>query len=249
MRLSIEFSFKDKLVLPIHYNHILQGFIYNNISDNAFRNFLHDEGYKYEKRSFKLFTFSRIFGQFKMDKQSNTITFSSPIKLIVSSILDDFVNDFASTLIKKDDLILGKTQIRLEKIEVFSHPEVEEEIVIKMLSPTVTYSTVDVHGKKKTIYHKPGDGVFSELAYKNLQKKYKSFYGKDMPECEFSIKPVNDEKIKMISANYRGFIIKGWIGEFIMKGSKELIKLAYDTGLGSKNAQGFGCFEIVGVRR
>ncbi len=118
-----------------------------------------------------------------------------------------------------------------------------------MLSPVVTYSTVDIHGKKKTIYYKPGDGVFSELAYKNLQKKFKSFYGKDAPECEFSITPVNDKKIKMISANYRGFIIKGWIGEFIMKGSKELIKLAYDTGLGSKNAQGFGCFEIINVRR
>ena len=58
MRLEIELGFDDKLVLPIHYNNIVQGFIYNNIEDEIFKTFLHEEGFQYGKRSFKLFTFS-----------------------------------------------------------------------------------------------------------------------------------------------------------------------------------------------
>jgi CRISPR-associated endoribonuclease Cas6 len=248
MRLSIEIAFEDNLTLPIHYNHILQGFIYSNISDNAFRSFLHDEGYKYEKRKFKLFTFSRIMGNFKVNNQDKTITFTSPIRLMVSSVLDDFVNDFASTLIKTDNLLLWKTPVKFKSMEVHSFSKAAEKVKISMLSPMTTYSTVEVHGKKKTIYHKPGDEIFSKLVYENLKKKYKSYYNEDIPECDFSIEPVNKDYMKLISANYRGFIIKGWLGEYELTGSPEIIKFAYDVGLGSKNAQGFGCFEIRDIK-
>jgi CRISPR-associated endoribonuclease Cas6 len=35
------------------------------------------------------------------------------------------------------------------------------------------------------------------------------------------------------------------MGRFKLKGSPALMSIAYDTGLGSKNSQGFGMFEIV----
>jgi|LSQX01.3.fsa_nt_gb CRISPR-associated endoribonuclease Cas6 len=244
MRFKIELAFQGELTLPIHYNHILQGFIYNNISDDAFRQFLHDEGFKYERRNFKLFTFSRIFGNFKMDAGAKTISFTSPIKLIVSSVLDDFVNDFGSTLLRKDSLILGKTPVKFTSLEVEKYQESSEEVTITMLSPMTSYSTVEVHGKKKTIYHKPGEEVFNKLVYENLKKKYKSYYGKELPESDFSLEPVNEKDIKLIIARYRNFIIKGWTGDYILKAHPEVIGFAYDVGLGSKNAQGFGCFEI-----
>lgn len=248
MRLKIELAFEDKLTLPIHYNHILQGFIYSNISDNAFRSFLHDEGYKHEKRSFKLFTFSRIFGDYNMDGINKTITFTSPIKIFISSVLDDFVNDFGSTLIKSDNLILGKTPVKFTSMEVQSCKNIAEEVQISMLSPMTTYSTVEVHSRKKTIFHKPGDEIFSKLAYENLKKKYKSYYNEELLESDFSIEPINKKNMKLIAAKYRGFIIKGWNGNYVLKAAPEIIKFAYDVGLGSKNAQGFGCFEIRNIK-
>lgn len=244
MRLEIEFTFGGSLTLPIHYNHIVQGFIYNNISDSALRKFLHDKGYKYEKRNFKLFTFSRIMGDFIINKKESTITFLSPIRLVISSVLDDFINDFVTTLMKREDLRLKNTPINFNKMEVHTYNKKSDEVHISMLSPMTTYSTVEKHGKKETIYHKPGDDIFAKLVQKNLQKKYKSIYGDEAPTEELLIKPVNEKKMKLISAKYRGFIIKGWLGEYILKGNPELIKLAYDTGLGSKNAQGFGCFKV-----
>lgn len=39
--------------------------------------------------------------------------------------------------------------------------------------------------------------------------------------------------------------IKAWLGIYRLQGEPELISLAYDTGFGSKNSQGFGMFEIL----
>ena len=48
----------DEIVLPIHYNYIVQSAIYNSISDEL-ADFLHNTGYSTEKRTFKLFLFHR----------------------------------------------------------------------------------------------------------------------------------------------------------------------------------------------
>jgi len=44
---------------------------------------------------------------------------------------------------------------------------------------------------------------------------------------------------------YKNFLIKGWMGTFRLQGLKKALKLAYDAGLGSKNSQGFGMFEVI----
>ena len=51
VRITITFQADGEVDLPIQYNHILQGFIYNNLSDHDYRRFLHEEGYQYEKGS------------------------------------------------------------------------------------------------------------------------------------------------------------------------------------------------------
>jgi CRISPR-associated endoribonuclease Cas6 len=47
MRLEITFEHYG-LNLPIHYNQIVQGFIYNHISEELAK-WLHDEGFAYER--------------------------------------------------------------------------------------------------------------------------------------------------------------------------------------------------------
>lgn len=249
MRLEIELGFDDKLVLPIHYNNIVQGFIYNNIEDEIFKTFLHEEGFQYGKRSFKLFTFSRLFGRFQMDTKNETITFTSPVQLIVSSAVDEFVENLANSLIKNDDLFLGRTSVYINNISAYDYKKNCNSGVITMLSPMVTYSTVTLMRKKKTIYHRPSSEIFNKLMYENLRKKYEIIYGGQPDDEVFSIEPLNDTDIKMNIIKYHGIIIKGWMGKYRLEGQPELIKIAYETGLGSKNSQGFGCFAIIPERR
>ena len=59
MKLKIELFSDKPVVFPRGYNEYLQAMIYNNI-DKEQAQWLHDKGYAYEKRSFKLFVFSDI---------------------------------------------------------------------------------------------------------------------------------------------------------------------------------------------
>ena len=56
LRVSLEAD-GGSLRAPVHYNHLLQGLIYNNL-DRALSKWLHEKGHTYGQRRFKLFTFS-----------------------------------------------------------------------------------------------------------------------------------------------------------------------------------------------
>jgi len=50
-----------------------------------------------------------------------------------------------------------------------------------------------------------------------------------------------DEKVVL----FKDTVIKGWMGIYKLKSHPKILKLAYDTGLGSKNSQGFGMWEVI----
>ncbi len=81
MRVVLEFIGDKELHLPIQYNHIVQGFIYNSMTDGDFSAFMHDEGFKHGKRQFKLFTYSRLEGEFRLLKREDKILLKPPFKL------------------------------------------------------------------------------------------------------------------------------------------------------------------------
>lgn len=62
------------LVLPIHYNYLVQSALYHSIEPEL-ANFLHEKGYTVGKRSFRLFCFSLLQGAYQMNNKEKTITF------------------------------------------------------------------------------------------------------------------------------------------------------------------------------
>jgi CRISPR-associated endoribonuclease Cas6 len=48
---------------------------------------------------------------------------------------------------------------------------------------------------------------------------------------------------------YRGTVIKGWTGLYELDLPEPFFLLAYDSGLGSKNSQGFGMVEVVDAQK
>ena len=243
MRLAITFASKNEVILPIHYNELLQGLIYH-LLDKALAEKLHNEGFVYRKRKFKLFTFSRIFG--KLKKEGDKFKISSPFKLFISSPYTEMLQSFTSNLIKKPEISLDQNKIWIESIEILAIPEIKKEIFIRMLSPLTIYSTLySPDGKKKTYYYNPSEKEFPMLIKENIIKKYKAFYGKMPSSEEFFIEPIKLDNRNEKIVIYKGFVIKGWMGKFKLRGEPELLKLAYDAGLGAKNSQGFGMFEII----
>ncbi|QER42557.1 CRISPR-associated endoribonuclease Cas6 [Thermodesulfobacterium sp. TA1] len=243
MRLAITFVSEKEAVLPIHYNEVLQGLIYH-LLDRALAEKLHNEGFVYQKRRFKFFTFSRIFG--KLEKERDKFKISSPFKFFISSPYTEMLLSLTSNFLYNKEIQLDVNRVWLESIKVLPSPEIRKEILIRMLSPLTVYSTLyGADGKKKTYYYHPNEKNFSMLVKENIIKKYKAFYKKMPPSEEFFIEPIKLEKGNEKIIIYKGFVIKGWMGNFVLRGDPELLRLAYDAGLGAKNSQGFGMFEVI----
>ena len=157
-------------------------------------------------------------------------------------------------MIGNDNLNIYGRKLTLTSVAVLpdlQDVDFSEEVTIKMLSPVVAYNTVRKGNSSRTIYFSPWDEWFSELIRMNLERKYQLIYGERLQDADIRIEPIGpkDERYCKV-LDYKNTVIKGWNGIYKLKGNRELIKVAYDTGLGSKNSQGFGCFEVIeGLRR
>ena len=63
MQLTLNFDAPSPVELPVHYGHLVQGMLYHEMENPLLRSYLHEQGFQFEKRRFKLFTFSRLMGQ------------------------------------------------------------------------------------------------------------------------------------------------------------------------------------------
>lgn len=289
MRAYLTFTAEKTITLPIHHNHILQAFIYNSFADETFAKFLHEQGYKWKKRNFKLFSFSRLQGEMNMDHDKKVISFKPPVTLVISSIKDIIIEDLITNIIKKDYLHLAHQEIFLDEVRIKNYnfnqqgrsgqdrveqnqnmkeidktdnnkadknavKEREENdgnnsYIIKFLSPVTAYRTEIENGSKKTIYFQPWEKEFQSLLKTNLLKKYEIIHNKQINKGKFTITPQfeNGEK-KFTIIIFKGFVIKGWTGQFVISGDSELLQIGYDSGLGAKNSMGHGLFEVVEER-
>lgn len=244
MRISIQFSSDKDIALPLHYNYMIQSFIYSNIDEKLSR-FLHEKGFIDGKRKFKGFAFSRLLSSGrKVLSNRKEIFVKPPFVLVVASPVDIFIESLAEKILKRNNLSLNQNKVYVESINVHVLPKFENSVTAKMLSPITVYSTLNKpDGGKKTYYYSPLEREFSELIVANLLKKHRAYYRKNL-NGSLVVEPARvsnrDEKIIF----YKGTVIKGWMGTYKLKGSPELIRLAYDSGIGSKNSQGFGCFKI-----
>ncbi|MEY8765058.1 MULTISPECIES: CRISPR-associated endoribonuclease Cas6 [Clostridium] len=243
MRLNINLGFKKKLSLPIHYNNILQAVILNWLGNENYQKFIHDFGYKVGKRKYKLFTFSKIYGKFKIDRERKTIDFFDNAHFTISSLENKFLSYLATNVIEKDNFKFGNNIVNVNSIETVNNKISEREEVYTK-SPIVMYSTFKNYKGNKTYYYSPLEREFSELIRKNLIHKYEAYYNKLPLRDDFSISPINKKGLKERVVIYKDYVIKGWDGEFLLEGSEELMNIAYNAGIGSKNSQGFGCVEI-----
>ena len=242
MRITIRLWGEGECVLPVHYNHIVQAFIYESLGE--LRERWHDEGFVLGKRRFKPFTFSRLMGKCKLE--NDKIRFQYPIELKISSPMVEFMEELACNLARRPEFRLGGNQVVVEAINVEFMPEIHGEERIRMISPMTMYSTVKtVDGRRKTYYYSPVEKEFAKLIGENLVKKYRALYGEEPENVTFHIEPIGFKSGWLKIIKYKGTVIKGWMGDYRVDGAQELIKLAYEAGLGAKTAQGFGMFEIV----
>ncbi len=228
--------------LPVHYNHVIQGFIYRHL-DAEMATSLHDEGFVEGKRRLKMFVFSRLMGNSVV--RDGHIVFSQQFSLVVASPEVGFLETLALHVMDAGELQLGDNRVRLASVEVAAEEAYQCPVLLQALSPVTVYSTLSrADGRRKTYYYSPFEPEFSEQIVCNLQRKWRVLYGSEVSAEGATVKPWRVNTRNQHIALYKGTVIKGWSGIYEAYLPEPLFRMALDAGLGSKNPQGFGCVSV-----
>ena len=246
MRIYVEFEGKDPIVVNINYNRAVNHFIYSILDSEEYRDFLTNQAYKADGRIFKFFTFSRLQGDFKVfeKKGQKVMLFSNTVRLIISSPVEAFIISFIKGILKKNTIDFCGNEVFLKRVDLWQQKGFKNRCIIKMLTPVVVYRK-----DSKTVLNRrflsPFEEDFEMVIKENIKSKLKAL-DITTEKFDFSIKPLNviEEKDKKIIKISNDFVI-GWMGKYLIEGTKETIEIAYYSGLGAKNSLGFGMFDIV----
>ena len=240
MQLKIKHKVDEPLELPLNYHYIIQSIIFHALKKKPeYSEFLHDKGYVDNKRTFKLFTFSLLKGPYQI--RGKKIIFVDEVSFEIRSIeprmLKIIKGGFENSGITYLGQHYGDVQAYLENKEVD-----ESEITIKMCSPICVYSTDQENGK--TYYYHPESEEFICQINDNFKRKYEAYTGVTVKsDVVIEVKKLHP-KDKYVT-KYKGIYINAWLGTYVLKGERQYLNFLYQTGLGSKNSQGFGMFEIL----
>lgn len=245
MRLKIKFKSDTVIVLPIDYNYYIQSMIYKNISDEQFADFLHNKGYSYETRTFKMFTFSRLEGNSRLNKVTKEISFiDKEMTLIISSANDKMIEYLSCSFMLNDTCYLKGNNLKIDSVEILKEAITDNVIEVTTLTPVVVYSTL---ASRQTVYYSPEDYCFNNRIRENIIRKFSAFTGtpiEHLKDIDFQINVKKGRKIIKKVVKYKNFIIIGYLSTFVLRGESNILQFAYDCGIGDKSSLGFGLLQI-----
>lgn len=245
---SISLAFDaSTLNIPFSYHHQVQGLIYG-LLDGGGGGLMHDQSIDSGKRQYKLFTFSSLRGG-KVSQDRKALLFDRSVFLDVRSVRSEFCDALLDGLDKSKSFYLFGQHLNLRSVEVKEAPIKQSELRIKMLSPLTVHRTNENHF---THYFSPLDPDFGEEIHRNFARKYHAFTG-EMPTSGITITASavssKDKYVtlykKADSTGGKDIYITGWRGEYELKGRPDYLTFLYYCGLGARNSDGFGMFELL----
>ena len=240
------------ILLPESYNYFLQSYIYTSISA-ALSKKLHDKGWEYGKRRFKMFTFSQLYAARSerflsatspSQPQKRHIRLSSPCWFFLSSPEQQILQELAQSLLADKEARLGNNILRLNSVTILQSPDFLPDeintIDVRTMSPITVYKTDETH---HTTYFSPHDAAFAAYIRENARRKFAAYAGHEPDLTGFDITPI-DERNHPVTIDFKGTMIRGYAGGFHLTGHAELLRFLYDVGVGSKNSEGCGMIEL-----
>ena len=230
-------------ILPFDYHYHLSSamYRYKRIANEDLATRLH------YSREIKTFTFSEIIVPNRKVHPKGSPNEGIEIKdnrayLIYSSPSKDFVEAVVEGLLAEPELRVGKLKFTVDGVEILKNPDVEWHTVhFRTLSPIVM-STRNAEGKKVPLL--PDSKEWYVNLEKNIKHGYEVFYGEE-PRGKVEIEALRVKMKKYEFPKEKGGKIQAVHGHFIFRGSPELIRFAYEAGVGERGAMGFGCLEVV----
>ncbi len=240
MRVIIELESRNRIKLPHSINSVLQSFLYAVVKGDSEFDKMH------KSISYKNFTFSTIRERFR--KIDGGRLYGNCISFVFSTNHQSFINTLLNSIMFSSNLDLAGNPVNFKSVSPIQNKIISTTEKIKTLSPITVYDDiVNSEGKKFRSYCLD---VYSErftrLLRNNLIRKASKLYDWDLSNAEFAIECLSNPRIVSATYKHKNNVIKGIDAIFKLSGDVKLIQIAYEVGLGSKNAQGWGCIEFKG---
>lgn len=262
MRFKIDLSVNGQRGrrLPLSYQYELSAAIYRILAsgNEKYAEWLHDNGFQLENgKTFKLFTFSRLKtpkNGFTIIKQSNQLELlSNNVEWQISFLPEKSTQKFIEGIFQKRVFELGNrqsvVQFQVENIEMMSPPDYSDTMTFEALSPISVSRQLE---DGRDYYPKNGDefdtaGWVRERLLQNLLDKYEAIEGKPFNgKRYFNLITLLESKTKSSLVTIKAGTpqetkVRGFMCTFVLHCPVELMRIAYESGLGEGNSQGFGC--------
>lgn len=264
MRIKLKLRITNSKTFPYNYNYYFSSIIYSLLksSSEKFANQLHDEGFKLDGKTYKLFTFALRLKDAVPNKDYLELV-STIAELYISSPLNDgFMSNLISGTLKirnsEINLMNSGIIMKVERIDIFDDPLFSNRVNFRLLSPLILSTRKLINEKSSTYYFRYTDSnaEINRILTNNLRNKYllickeKSLGNVELSwDYDYINKRLNENKYLStkitIDTNNRSIDVIGMNIPFTLTGDPELIKTGYECGFGEKNSMGFGMTEIV----
>lgn len=237
--------------LPFNYQYELSAVIYKILAnaDQSFAEWLHDNGFVADKKIFKLFSFSRLqIPQYRTEGSFMKIL-SETAEWYLSFLPERSTQEFIQGVFREQQFELGNRQARIrcrvQSIEMLPLPQFTEQMSFRTLSP-MCVTLKRENGTDE--YVAPDHPMAKELIRQNLLEKYKASTGNDFPDNDFAFdfKVTSQPRSSLVTIKAdtpQESKVRGYNCRFQLTAPEELMRIAYDCGIGSKNSLGFGMVE------
>jgi len=260
MRITLQLSHRTRhLTLPVNVNHLISSLIYNIVSNSSseYAERLHEQGYRLDKRTFKLFTFSPLIPvghrRWEMNGDRTMTTDARSVSLLISSGKAEFVEHLVVGLLHQPFVQIGRQRFRVETVKKLDPPELGDDMQFIMLSPLVCSAKRD--GEKYPQYLMPGDEGFERVLLENLRGKYEALHGHafegeaelqfEVPEEYLARKQGKISKLITLKEGVPDETkVRGTLAPFRLQVPRSLMEVGYYCGFGGLNAQGFGMVKV-----
>lgn len=227
MRISIDFYVNMDIHFYSPLNEAMTAFIYRMIRsvDRDYGERLHEQGYAnmgYKKFVYHSYAFIQNNQIVKHDLKKGKAT------LIFSSVLDKTVIDFVKGISRCSNIQLFGYSFNILNIKYIPDPQLGASDCFRILSPICGLGAGYVWLDEKATEQKVAD---------NLIEKYYALHSQLPANVDIRVKLLNS---KSEYIQYKKIKYKGYTGIAIIEGDKDIVKLAYQAGLGPKCGIGMG---------
>lgn len=231
MRIQVDFYVNKDIRFYNPLNEAMTAFIYRciGIGNANYSKQLH-EGFK--RLGYKKF----VYHSYNISQNKKTIQFNLKkgiTTLILTSALEDTIVNFAKGLVKIGSVQLFGYSFNIKEIKLMSEPEFSNSEIFNAISPV--YAT-DVNDNWLNIKET------EEKLKENLIEKYYALYDRLPNNTNIKIRILSNQTEYI---RYKKDTFRGYTGLVAIEGDKELIKLAYEGGLGARCGQGMGLLQVL----